>query len=55
MCFFIAPIDYCVALSCVWDFLWKTALISFWNDFSLNPGFGEVYFLEESYENMQKN
>ena len=31
----------------------KIALISYWNNFSLNS-FGKVYFLEESYENMQK-
>ena len=39
-------------VSCM-RFYVKIALISYWNDFSLIT-LGEVCFLEESYENMQK-
>ena len=54
MCF-IAPLDYCVEYSLVDETSCKIALISYWNDCSLNS-FLEIRFLElkESYEKMQK-
>ena len=50
---FIAPIDYCVELSLVDKTFCENCSHFIWKWFQPNS-FGEMCFLEESYEKMQK-
>ena len=50
---FIAPIDYCVEKSLVHETFCKNCSYFILKWFQPNS-FGELYFLEKSYENMQK-